>query len=413
MELWRYTAVRCEGSHAVAPRRGELMGESAAQVRASLRRIGWQVVDLRRARRPIALPAHARAAWHRHLRRRRREVRAEVYEGLCSLLESGLPLVECLEVMGMERDRWTSRARRNMLIQWREAMRSGASPSEAMAQHPSWFDAIDCAMVESGRHGGMLPSVLKHMAQREERADRLGHQLIAALTYPAIIMVAAIGVAVFLSVKTLPDLANLLATAKIQMPLLTRWVMAAGQFAAKWGVVLLLATIVFAGIIAIVRRAAIERSPRAARMAASCTPRLLRTWAVARFAQSLADLLRAGVPAVEALGVLTATLSPALARVVKAAAQEIEQGQNLAEALTDPCWFTPQFQRLIHSAQAAGELEATLERLAQRDERSAERQLNRLAALLEPAAILTLATLVGVVVLAAVLPLTRLQEVIR
>jgi len=412
MELWRYTAVRCEGGEAIAPRRGELMAASAAEVRASLRRIGWQVVDLRRARRPIALPTHVRITWHRHLRRRRREARAETYEGLCSLLESGLPLVECLEVMSMERDRWTSRARRNMLIQWREAMRSGASPAEAMAQHPQWFDSIDCAMVQSGQHGGTLPAVLAHMAQREERADRLGHQLITALTYPAIIMVAAIGVAIFLSVKTLPDLASLLTTAKIQVPLLTRWVMGAGQFIAKWGVVLLLATIVFAGIIAILRRAAIEHSPKAARIAASCTPRLLRTWAVARFAQSLADLLRTGVPAVEALRVLTATLSPALARVVNEAAREIEQGQDFAGALSDPCWFSPQFQRLVHSAQAAGELEATLERLAQRDERSAERQLGRLAALLEPAAILTLATLVGIVVLAAVLPLTRLQEVI-
>ncbi len=76
-------------------------------------------------------------------------------------------------------------------------------------------------------------------------------------------------------------------------------------------------------------------------------------------------------------------------------------------------WFSAQFRRLLHSGQAAGELEATLDRMAQRDERRTERQITRLATLLEPAAILVLATLVGTVVLAAVLPLTRLQEVIR
>jgi type II secretory pathway component PulF len=282
-----------------------------------------------------------------------------------------------------------------------------------MGHHPSWFDGIDCAMVESGQHGSMLPGVLKHMAEREARVGQLGHQLVAALTYPAIITVAAVGVAVFLSVKTLPDLANLLTTAKIEVPALTQWVMVGGQVAARWGAVLLAIAVILAagGVVAL--RAAVQRSPRAARIATTCTPRVLRTWAVARFSQNLADLLRAGVPAVEALRVLSTTLPIALNRVVTSAAAEIESGGDLAQALDDPLWFSPQFRRLLHSGQAAGELEATLERMAQRDERRAERHINRLATLLEPAAILMLATLVGTVVLAAVLPLTRLQEVIR
>ena len=413
MELWRYTAVRTEAGQALAPRRGELMADSAVEVRASLRRIGWQVVELRRARKPITIPIHLRQAFNRHLRRRRRDQRAEIFEGLCSLLESALPLIECLEVIGEEPQRWSGRARRQMLIEWREAMRSGASPAHAMSHHPSWFDAIDCAMVESGQHGGMLPGVLKHMAEREVRAGQLGHQLVAALTYPAIITAAAVGVAVFLSVRTLPDLANLLTTAKIEVPAITRWVMAGGQLAAHWGAVLLagVAVVTAGGIV--ILRSAIHRSPRVGRIAAACTPRVLRTWAVCMFARNLADLLRAGVPAVEAMRVLSTTLPIALSRVVTNAANEIESGGDLAQALDDPLWFSAQFRRLLHSGQAAGELEATLERMAQRDERRTERQINRLATLLEPAAILALATLVGTVVLAAVLPLTRLQEVIR
>ncbi len=413
MVLWRYIAVRSESGQAIAPRRGELMAESAADVRASLRRIGWQVVDLRPARRPLTLPLHLRQAWNCHLRRRRRDQRAEIFEGLCSLLESGLPLVECLEVMSEDRERWSSRSRRTMLIEWREAMRSGASPAQAMKNHPSWFDTIDCAMVESGQHGGMLPGVLQHMAEREARVGQLSHHLVAALTYPAIITVVAIGVAVFLSVKTLPELVNLLSTAKIDVPSLTRWVMATGQFVAPWGAPSLLAVGALASCGAIGLRAAIQRSPKVGRTAASCTPRLLRRWVVAQFAQNLADLLRAGIPAVEALRILSTTLPVALSGVVTRAAADIEEGGELAEVLDDPVWFSAQFRRLLHSGQAAGELEATLERMAQRDERRTERQLTRLATLLEPAAILALAILVGTVVLAAVLPLTRLQEVIR
>lgn len=412
MELWRYIAVESHAGSNGPAKRGELMASSASEVRASLRRIGWQVVDLRRARRPWALPRQLRQLWHRHLRRRRQAQRGEVYEGLASLLESGLPLVECLEVLSMERVRWRDRPRQTMLIQWRESLRSGSSPAHAMKAMDSWFDEMDCAMIESGQHGGMLPSVLEQMAARGARFDRLGHQVISALTYPAIVTVAALAVALFLSVKTLPDLAGLLVSADIEVPALTRAVMAVGQIAAHWGWLLLLGGIAVAASIIVLWRLSIQRSRRFAAIAAARTPRLFRAWAVARFAQGLADLLRAGVPALEAMRILAATLPTAFAHVVRDMATDIEQGQTLAQALSEGHWFTPQFRRLVHSAEVAGDLEGTLERISQRDERQVERQLARLATLLEPTAVLLLAALVGIVVLAAILPLTRLQEII-
>lgn len=412
MELWRYTAIRSEPDQAEVQKRGELMASTAADVRASLLRIGWQVVKLHRARQPWQMPAVFRGLLQRHLRKRRRSIRAEIYEGLSSLLESGLPLVECLEIMGMDQDRWTGKARRSMLVQWREAMRSGASPAIAMRELDTWFDEVDCAMIDAGQQGGMLPVVLKQMAFREERADQFGNQIIGAMTYPAILLIAAIGVTVFLSVKTLPELANLLTTAHVSVPGLTVGVMTLGQLVARCGLLVAVLAGSLVGLGAILLRLAIARSEYWAQLVAMCTPRVIRISAVARFAQTLADLLRSGVPAIEALGVLSQTASPALACTIRAASQRIEEGEDLAQALTDPCWFSPQFQRLLHSAQSAGDLESTLERLAQRDQRRAERQLKKLATLLEPAAILVLATLVGTVVLAAVLPLTRLQEVI-
>lgn len=412
MDLWRYKAVRLRAAAPDGVSEGQLMAESSAQARAALRSIGLQVVDLRRSRRRPVVPSLLAAAWSAHLRRRRREQRLDLFEGLTSLLDTGFPLVECLDLLAEERTGWLARSQRSMLIEWREAVRGGAPPAQAMARHPAWFDAIDCAIIQAGEQGGLLPNALRQLAARESRSARIGHQLVAALTYPAIVTVAAIAVAVFLSIRTLPELCGVLSAAEIPVPTLTRVVMGAGAFAAHWGGVILIAGAAAVGVGVTALRVAAQRSSQTAMLLGACTPGVIRSWTLARFSQNLADLLRAGVPAVEGLRLLSATTPRSLSLAVNRAAAAIEDGADLSEALSDPTWFHPRFRRLLQTGQATGELESTLERTAQRDEVRTERQLARLASLLEPAAILCLAAFVGTVVLAAVIPLTRLREVI-
>ena len=134
---------------------------------------------------------------------------------------------------------------------------------------------------------------------------------------------------------------------------------------------------------------------------------------VGAMAQSLAELVRTGVPLVESLRVLAPTTgSAALRDVLLRAADRLERGATVAESFEAPAWFDEEFSRLLEIGQATGELAPLLDRIGQRYERSAARAIDRLAQLLEPAAILLLAALVGTVALAAVLPLFQLQEIL-
>jgi type II secretory pathway component PulF len=134
---------------------------------------------------------------------------------------------------------------------------------------------------------------------------------------------------------------------------------------------------------------------------------------VARVATGLSELLRAGVPAVEALRVLAPSVGVANLRArLDEAASRIERGEQLAEAMDDPHWFDAEFRRLLAVGESAGELDRMLSRIGERYERRARLLIDRLAALLEPAVILALAAVIGVVVIASVLPLLRLQEVL-
>lgn len=441
MTVWRYTAVPLQRAAQVSARRGELAGESAAEVRASLRRIGLQVIDLRPLRRRAPDPVtENQLAWLRELhgsirsslegyfRGRRRHERAELYDALGTMLDSGLPLLEAVDtIIGSTKRRRS--AVRSMLVQVREQLRGGSSLAQAITAHRSWFDASEVAMIEAGQLSGTLTRVLRALTERHERSGELSNKLISALAYPTIVAMVGLGVVIFLSVKTLPDLTQILTHAGIETPALTAKIMALGQFlAGHWLALIVLAVCVLGGwtvLSGLTARRQIRWPDRLRRL----YPKVLRRIAVARVSLQLAELLRAGVPVVDALRVLAPTSSGggprsggdsrsggggggSLARQLHTAADRVERGDELAAALDDEHWFDGEFRQLLAIGQATGELDSLLERIGRRYARQAERLIDRLAALLEPSVILTLAVLVGLVVMAAILPLLRLQEVL-
>ena len=428
MTVWRYTAVEMHssgGSDRRARRIGELAGECAADVRAALRRIGLQVIDLRPVRSSRA--DHLRHAgrlswWHearrsllgsaqRYFRGRRRHQRAELFDSLATMLASGLPLLEAVDTLIGTTTRKRS-ALRFMLVNIREQLRSGSSLAQAMSNHPSWFEGSEIAMVQAGQHSGTLPDVLTAVAQRHERSGELSHKLISALAYPSIVAMVGLGVVVFLSTKTLPDLTQVLADADIETPALTAKVMAFGQFLAGYWLAIVLVLLALIAMVVVAAGAGARYRIELPWWLRGLSPKVVRRMAVARLSSQLAELLRSGVPMVEALRVLAPTATGHLGRRLLDAADHVERGEELSAALDDEHWFDPEFRRLLEIGQASGELDVLLQRIGHRYARQANRLIDRLATLLEPCVILALAMLVGMVVMAAVLPLLRLQEVL-
>lgn len=478
MTIWRYMAIDMgsAGKGASASRRtGELAADSAAEVRASLRRIGLLVIDLKPlSRRPRKYGPRPRKngqpdeagtsfgamdflfqrllspladrldrSLREHFRRRRSMERAELYDSLATMLESGVPLLEAVSTLAQNSGR--RRSMRSMLLHVHEGLRSGDSLASAVSRHEAWFDTVETAMIRAGQHGGTLPNVLRTLADRQERSSALAQKLTGALAYPAIVSIVGLGVVIFLSVKTLPNLVQILVDAKIDTPALTEKVMAVGQLLAHhWPVIGLLLLAVSLG--AACAKGRLQRHgyelPRFLRR---LRPRVLRRMAVAGATLQLAELLRTGVPLVDALRVVAPTAPGALGSSTRGsnapdsavyrsaapgsgtssiptsgglrgrlleAAERVERGEDLATALDDDLYFDAEFRRLLTVGETTGELDDLLDRLGHRYQRQAERLIDRLATLLEPAVILLLAVLVGTVVMAAVLPLIRLQEIL-
>jgi len=330
------------------------------------------------------------------------------------MLESGMPLLEAVETV-RHSVRAKRSALRSVLAALGESLRSGSSLSEAMSLHASWFDPVETAMVRAGQLAGDLTPVLRRLADRHQRSDALAQKLTSCLVYPMIVTVVGVGVVIFLGTKTLPDLVEILSDAGITTPSLTAAVLALGRLlAAYWWLIgsLLLILPFLPALVGRVARACGVSSAYLEGITDRLIPTTVRRIAIAAFALRLAERTRAGIPIVEALRIVAPTTQRSLRTALMAAAESIECGDDLAESLSDDRWFDAEFRQLLAIGQASGELDDLLERIASRYERQARRLIDRLAALLEPAVILILAFLIGIVVMAAILPLVRLQEVI-
>ena len=324
------------------------------------------------------------------------------------MLDAGIPLAETLSIMA---DAAPGRTRR-MLSTLREAVRNGSSLHEAMAMQAAWFDATEQAMADSGQRSGELGSVLRSLSSRHQRSEQLTQRLVAVLTYPAAVLVVGAGVVVFLSTNTLPNLAQILENAGTSVPLLTSMVMVGGQFLAAFWLWLVLGSIV----LVIMIRWLISRLGVPAILDGHWPPRTLREALLARALLTIAELVRTGVTVVEAMRVTAPTLggpgSLRLRAALRDAADAIEYGESVADALPADRWFDAETRQLIAVGESAGELPRALDRLGERMHRRASRTIDRLTSLLEPIVILALAMMVAVVVLAAILPLIKLQEVV-
>ena len=350
MSLWRYRALPIAGG--ASPQIGEVAGESAAEVRAALRRVGLQVLELRPAAPRI--PRIQSDSWHRYLRRRRVAQRAELYDSMATMIESGTPLVSALDTIVQSEKRLRGR-KRSMLLLVRESVRSGSTLASALEAHKEWFAPDEVAIVAAGEHGEIWRPSCDRCRRATNEAASCALKLVAALSYPAIVACVGMGAFLFLSNKTLPELCTILRDSKVEVPALTAAVMGAGQFTLKRGGWLVLAAIACGVGVVFLGKALASRGVRVPSSRGRLSPAVFQTIALARISLALSDLLRAGVPLVEALRTLGPTaVNRGFRGALTAAADRVERGAPLAESLTNDRYFDAEFRRLVEIGEESG-----------------------------------------------------------
>ena len=320
------------------------------------------------------------------------------------MIDAGLPLVQCLEILGTQEE---DKNFAEVILATRGDVESGASLADAMSKHPKVFDPLFTNMIAAGEAGGILDTILKRLAIYIEKAVKLKSQVKSAMVYPvAVIVIAGLVVGVILW-KVIPTFASLFAGLGADLPLPTRIVIAmsnglvrympfliAGIVAAGWGFRTYYATPGGRKTVdAIVLRLPILGS-------------LMRKIAVARFCRTLSTLLASGVSILEALDITARTSGNAIIEeAIFTTRKSIERGETIAAPLRQTAVFPPMVVQMIGVGEATGALDTMLGKIADFYEEEVDVAVAGLLTLLEPLMIAFLGGVVGGIVIAMYLPI--------
>ena len=320
------------------------------------------------------------------------------------MIDAGLPLVQCLDILGTQEEDKNFAA---VILQTRTDVESGASLADAMRKHPKTFDPLFTNMIAAGEAGGILDTILKRLATFIEKAVKLKGQVKSAMVYPvAIIVIAAIVVTVILW-KVIPTFAAMFSGMGAQLPLPTRIVIGLSNGIVRYGV------FVIVGIAAAVWAVRQYYKTEAGRhqidalvLKLPVLGLLMRKIAVARFCRTLSTLISSGVPILDGLEITAKTSGNAIVEdAIMVTRKSIERGETIAAPLKETGVFPPMVTQMIGVGEATGALDAMLAKIADFYEEEVDVAVAGLLTLLEPIMIAVLGAVVGGIVVAMYMPI--------
>lgn len=336
---------------------------------------------------------------------------ALVTRQLATLIGAALPIEEALRAAAAQ-----SRQPRiqSMLIAVRAKVLEGHGLASALGSFPAAFPELYRATVAAGEHAGHLAPVLEQLADYTEQRQQSRQKVQMALLYPVILMLASLGIVGFLLGYVVPDVVRVFVDSGQTLPALTRGLIFLSELVKSWGALalLLIGLAVFAFRRAL-RNDDVRRRWHAFLLRVPLIGGLIAATETARFASTLAILVRSGVPLVEALGIGAEVISNMIIRSdVAQATQRVREGGSLSRALEASRQFPPMMLHMIASGERSGELDQMLARTARNQENDLAATIGLLVGLFEPFMLVFMGAVVLVIVLAILLPILSLNQLV-
>jgi type IV pilus assembly protein PilC len=378
---------------------GERTADSKDAVIAMLRREQILVTSVKEKGKEIALPKFGGGIKPKDV--------AIFTRQFSVMIDAGLPLVQCLEILGTQQDNPNFQ---KVLLQVRQDVEGGSSLADAMKKHPKVFDDLFTNMIAAGEAGGILDTILKRLAQYIEKSVKLKSQVKSALVYPAAVISIAVLVVGVILWKVIPTFASLFAGLGAQLPLPTRIVIGLSN----WLVRLMLPMTIGAVVGAFFLKRYYEtyngrRVIDRLMLRLPVIGMILRKIAVARFCRTLSTLISSGVPILDGLEITARTSGNAIVEdAIMETRKSVEGGQSLAAPLKQTDVFPPMVVQMISVGEQTGALDTMLSKIADFYEDEVDTAVANLMTLMEPILILFLGVVVGGIVISMYLPIFSL-----
>jgi general secretion pathway protein F len=326
---------------------------------------------------------------------------------LSTLLRAGIPLTQSIDsLVSQLPDRTLQRAFSRVRVRLQEGSTFADALNEAKV-----FGPLLPRLVAAGESVGTLDTLLEEYAGFIERSQEFRNKVTGAMVYPAVILLASLGLVVFMLTHVAPTLIRIYSSFKVALPLPTRIILALGSFITHGGLIILIVAVLAAmawlrGVSPLIRNGALLRVPFLGQ---------LHLWSqVSRWCRTVALLHKGGVPLVRGLiSAREVVESAVLASQLESVEKKVERGESLGAALRQVPLMPPLVCQMAETGEKSGELEGLLTAAAIFFEKESDRRLQVFLKLLEPAMILIMGLIVGFVVVSVLLPIFQLNRLIH
>ncbi len=327
---------------------------------------------------------------------------------LAALVEGGVPLLKALEIVknGTKNKRFV-----RALDHCIDVVRSGLSFSHAIRNLPSIFPTVWVRLTEAGEKSGTFSKSLYEVAKYQESAARVKGKVVTAFIYPALLFTLSIAVLTFFLVVIIPKFEGVFKNFNVELPAVTKLVIMASNFVRHSFLLVIAGAILFGiGIVLLKKSARGKLVLDTIQLKLPLFGMFVLEVSLLRFARSLGTMLRAGVPIMEALEI-SARLAENLVieNAIAVVREGIQQGKSLSTGFNSEALFPPFFSQLVGAGEESGQLDRFLALTADYYEEHVNTLLARLTVLLEPMILIVVGSIIGVIVVATILPIVVLS----
>ena len=329
-----------------------------------------------------------------------------------TMIDAGLPLVQCLDILGTQLD---NLAFREVLMKVKNKVESGSTLADALGDHPKVFDTLYVQLVAAGEIGGILDTILNRLAQYIEKNEKLKGKVKGAMVYPSVVLVVAVGVTVVLLLFVTPTFEKMFKDFGGAMPAPTQFIIDLSKWLQHYGIYMVG---VGAGVVFAFRawiqwpRGRVQFDTIAIR--APIFGPLIRKVAVARFTRTLGTMISSGVPILDALEVVAKTAGNAVVeKAIRYTKEKISEGKTIVQPLAETKVFPPMVVQMIGVGEATGAMDQMLTKIADFYDDEVDAAVAALTAMIEPVMMVVLGGVVGGFLVAMYLPIFSIAGSIK
>ena len=340
--------------------------------------------------------------------------KADMLTQLADLLTNGVPMLESLRLLS---EQATDRQLGLTMADVHDAVENGANLDEAMAAHPQVFSSLTINMVRAGLEGAFLEESLERVSLFLRKQSQLRAKVLSALTYPALLSIVGVSVAIVLLVLVVPMFESFfdrLERNGVGLPMVTIILLGISDIATRYSLLLLPAV---AGLVVLIRNFLTtnhgQRLLDRIKLRIPVAGSIFHDTAISRFCRVLGTLLRNGVPILKSLEISSASTGNTLLQdAIEDSAKNLSTGNLLSQPLAASGLIPNQVMAMIRVAEESNTLDEVLVTISDRMDQKIETRLEMMVRLLEPAMLLAIGGMVMFIIAGVLLPLIDLNSAI-